>query len=163
MSCFLYNGTNILFVASYARVDLIVLIKKLLDIGNSCNRVTKTRRNMHIEKENEVREKAMFAMDRVRHGIEISTNTVANTNRFDDITTSTSEPRVKRFHPMDPTQVPTSTQSPTNNPLMIHVESIEDIGVLRDAEYEALNLGALINLQSLPEDHNHVEHTSNMG
>ena len=45
---------------------------------------------------------------------------------------------------------------------MSHVESLEDIGVLRDAEYEALDLGAMINLQSLQEDHNHVEHTPNM-
>ena len=44
---------------------------------------------------------------------------------------------------------------------MSHVESLED-SVLRDTEYEALDLGAMINLQSLPEDHNHVEHTSNM-
>ena len=57
MSCFLYNGTNTLFVASYAGVDLIVLIKKLLEMGNSCKIVRKTRRNMPIEKENEVREK----------------------------------------------------------------------------------------------------------
>ena len=70
--------------------------------------------------------------------------------------------RVKRLRPTDPTQVPTSTQSPTNNPSTSHVEALEDIGVLRDAEYEALDLGAMINLQSLPEDHNHVEHTPNM-
>ena len=56
MSCILYNRTNTLFVASYAGVDLIVLIKKLLDMGKSRNRVRKTRRNIPIEKENEVRE-----------------------------------------------------------------------------------------------------------
>ena len=69
---------------------------------------------------------------------------------------------MKHLRPMDPTQVPTSTQSPTNNPSMSHVEALEDIGVLRDAKYEVLDLGAMINLQSLPEDHNHVEHTPNM-
>ena len=63
---------------------------------------------------------------------------------------------------MDPTQVPTSAQSLTNNPSTSHVEALEDIGVLRDAEYEALDLGSIINLQSLPEDHNHVEHTHNI-
>jgi len=94
MSCILYNGTNTLFVASYAGVDLIVLIKKLLDMGNSCNRVRKTRRNMPIEKENEVREKARLAMERVRHGLDISTDTVIDPNIVDDITTSTSEPWV---------------------------------------------------------------------
>ena len=47
-----------MFVPSYAGVYLIVLIKKLLEMGNSCNRVRKTRRNIPIEKENEVREKA---------------------------------------------------------------------------------------------------------
>ena len=57
MTCFLYNGTNTLFVASYAGVDLIFFIKKNLEMGNSCNRVRKTRRNMPIEKENEVQEK----------------------------------------------------------------------------------------------------------
>ena len=45
---------------------------------------------------------------------------------------------------------------------MSHVEALEYIGVLRDAEYEALDLGEMISLQSLPEDHNHVEHTPNM-
>ena len=45
---------------------------------------------------------------------------------------------------------------------MSHVKAIEDLHVLRDAEYEALDLGAMINLQSLLEDHNHVEHTPNM-
>ena len=60
---------------------------------------------------------------------------------------------------MDPTQVPTSTQSPTNNPSTSYVEYLEGIGVLRDDEYEALDLGEMINLQSLQEDHNHVEHT----
>ena len=63
---------------------------------------------------------------------------------------------------MDPTQIATSTQSPTNNPSMIHVEALEDIGVLRDVEYEALDLGAMINFQSIQEYHNHVEHIPNM-
>ena len=67
-------------------------------------------------------------------------------NRVDDITTYNSEPRVKRLHPTDPTRIPTSTQSPTNNPTMRHVESLEDIGILRDVEYQALDLGAMINL-----------------
>ena len=101
-------------------------------------------------------------MERVRHGPNISIDTATNPNRVDGITNSTSEPRVKQLHPMDPNQVPTSTHSPTNNPSMSHVESLEEIGVLRDVEYEALDLGAMINLQSLPEDHNHVEHTPNM-
>ena len=63
---------------------------------------------------------------------------------------------------MDPTQVPISTQSPTNNPSTSHVEALEDIGVLRDIEYEVMDLEAMINLQYLLEDHNHVEHTPNM-
>ena len=134
---FLVYGTNTLFVGSYAGVDLIVLIKKILDKGDSCNRERKTRRNMPIEKENEVREKARLAMEIVRHGTDISTNTATDPNRVDDITTSTSEPRVNRLRPMEPTQVPTSTQSPTKNPSTSHVEALEDIGVLRDAEYEA--------------------------
>ena len=46
---------------------------------------------MPIEKENEVREKARLAMERVRHAPEISTDTMTNPNRVDDITTSTSE------------------------------------------------------------------------
>ena len=106
---FLYNVTNTLFLASYAGVDLIDLVNILLEMGNSRNRARKTRRNMPIEKENEVREKARLAMERVRHGPNISTDTVSNPNRVDDITTSTSEPRVKRLHPMDPTQVQIST------------------------------------------------------
>ena len=60
---FLVYGTNTLFVGSYAGVDLIVLIKKLLDMGNSRNRARKTRRNMPIEKENEVREKVRLEME----------------------------------------------------------------------------------------------------
>ena len=134
----MYNGTNTLFVASYAGVDLIFLIKKLLETGNSHNEARKTRRNMPIEKENEVREKARLAMERVRHGPYISTDTATNPNRVDDIKTSTSVPRVKRLHPMNPTQIPTSTQSPTNNPSMRHVEALDDIGILRDTEYQAL-------------------------
>ena len=45
---------------------------------------------------------------------------------------------------------------------MSHVEALEDIGVLRDAKYEVLDLGAMINLQSLLEYHSHVEHAPNM-
>ena len=101
-------------------------------------------------------------MERVRHGLEISTDTTTDPNIVDNITTSSSEPRVKRLCPTDPTQVPTSTQSPTNNPSTIHVEALEDIGILRDVEYEALDLGEMINFQSLQEDHDHVEHIPNM-
>ena len=89
-------------------------------------------------------------MERVRHGPDISTDTVTYPNRVDDITTSTLEPRVKWLRPTDPTQVPTSTQSPTNNPSMSHVEALEDIGVLRDVEYEVFDIGAMINFQYLP-------------
>ena len=117
---------------------------------------------MPIEKENEVREKGRLAMERVRHGPGISIDTASDPNRVDDITTSTSKPPVKRLHPIDPTQVPTSTQSPTNNTSMSHVEALEYIGILRDTEYQALDIGAMINLKSLQEDHNHVEHTPNM-
>ena len=92
MSCFLYNGTNTLFVASYAGVDLIVLIKKFLEMGNSPNIVRKTRRNLPIEKKNEVREKSRLEMDRVRHGLDISIDTVINPNIVDDRTTSSLEP-----------------------------------------------------------------------
>ena len=66
------------------------------------------------------------------------------------------------MHPMDPTQIPTSKQSPTNNPSMSHAEALEEIGILRDAEYQELDVEAMINFQSLQEDHNHVEHTPNM-
>ena len=93
---------------------------------------------MPIKKDNEVREKDRLEMERARHGPEISTDTATNPNRVDDIKTSTSVPRVKRLHPMNPTQIPTSTQSPTNNPSMRHVEALEDIGILRDTEYQAL-------------------------
>ena len=68
MSCILYNGTNTLFVDSYAGVGLIVFIKKLSDMGKSHNRARKTRMNMPIEKKNEVTEKDRLAMERVRHG-----------------------------------------------------------------------------------------------
>ena len=101
---------------------------------------------MPIKKENEVIEKDKLEMERVRHGPNISTNTATDPNTVDDRKTSSSEPRVKQLRPTDPTQVPTSTQSPTNNPSMRHVEAFEDIGVLRDVEYEASNLGAMINL-----------------
>ena len=131
-------------------------------MGNSRNRARKSRRNMPIEKENEVREKDRLEMERVRHGADISIDSTTDPNRVDDITTSTLEPRVKRLRPTNPTQVPTSTQSQTNNPSTSHVESLEDIGVLRDVEYEELDQGAIINFQSLQEDHNHVKHTPNM-
>ena len=104
---------------------------------------------MPIEKENEVREKAMLAMERVRHGPDISTDTASDPNRFDDITTSTLEPRVKWLRPTDPTKIQTSTQSPTKNTSTSHAESLEDIGILRDVEYQALDLRAMINFQSL--------------
>ena len=85
-------------------------------MGNPRNRARKTRRNMPIEKEHEVREKSRLAMDRVRHGLDISTDTVTDPNIVDDRKTSSLEPQVKWLHPIDPTQIPTSTQSPTNNP-----------------------------------------------
>ena len=117
---------------------------------------------MPIEKENEVREKARFEMDRVRHGLAISTDTATDPNRVDDTTTSTSEPCVKRLRPMDPTQIPTSTRSPTNNQSTSHAKALEDIGILRDVEYQSLDLGVMTNLKSLEEGQNHVEHTPNM-
>ena len=52
--------------------------------------------------------------------------------------------------------------SSSNNPSTSHVEALEDIGILRYVEYQAFDLGAMINLKSLQEDHNHVEHTPNM-
>ena len=67
-------------------------------------------------------------MERVRHGPEFSTDIATNPKRVDDLKTSTLEPWVKRLRPMDPTQIPTSTQSPTNNPSMSHVEALEDMG-----------------------------------
>ena len=102
----MYNGTDTLFVASYAGINLIVLIKKLLDMGNSRNRARKTRRNIPIEKENEVREKGKLAMDRVRHGPDISTDTMIDPNTVDDKKTYSSEPWGKQLHPRDPTQIP---------------------------------------------------------
>ena len=44
-------------------------------MGKSHNRARKTIRNMPIEKENEVRENDRLAMERVRHGPDIFTNT----------------------------------------------------------------------------------------
>ena len=92
----MYNGTNTLFVASYAGVDFIDLINKILEMGNSCNKARKTRRNMPIEKENEVREKARLAMEKVRHGPDISIDPATDPNTVDDRTTSSSAPQVKR-------------------------------------------------------------------
>ena len=60
-------------------------------MGNSCNSVRKTRRNIPIEKENEVREKARLVMERVRHGPDISTDIAIDPNRVYDITISSSE------------------------------------------------------------------------
>ena len=76
---------------------------------NSCKKVRKTRTNMPIEKENEVREKARLAMDSVRHGPDISTHTANDPSRVDDIKTFSSKPQVKQLHPTDPTQIPTPT------------------------------------------------------
>ena len=64
---------------------------------------------MPIEKENEVREKARLAMDRVRHAADISTDPATDPNTVDDRKTSSSTPQMNRLHPMDPTQIPTST------------------------------------------------------
>ena len=80
---------------------------------------------MPIEKENEVKEKARLEMDRVRHGPYISIDITLDRNRVDEIKTSSSEPWVKRLHPTDPTQIPTSTQSPTNNPSTSHAEALK--------------------------------------
>ena len=101
---------------------------------------------MPIEKENEVREKARLEMERVRHGPDISTDTTIDPNRVDNITTYTSEPQVKQLCPTYPTQIPTSKQSPTNNSSTSHAEALEEIGILRDVEYQALDVGAMINL-----------------
>ena len=45
---------------------------------------------------------------------------------------------------------------------MSHVEALKDIGILRDVEYQLLDLREMINLKSLQEYHNHVKHTPNM-
>ena len=60
-------------------------------------------------------------MERVRHGPNISTDTASYPNIFDDTTTSTSEPKVKRLHPTDPTQVTTSTKSPATKSATVMV------------------------------------------
>ena len=101
---------------------------------------------MPIEKENEVREKAKLEMERVRHGPDISIDTATDHNTIDDIKTSSSKPRVKQLCPTYPTQIPTSKQSPTNNSSTSHAEALEEIGILRDVEYQALDVGAMINL-----------------
>ena len=64
---------------------------------------------------------------------------------------------MKQLRPTEPTQISTSTQSPTNNPSTSNVEALQDIGILRDAQ--ALGVEEMINFQSIQEDHNHVEHT----
>ena len=68
---------------------------------------------MPNEKENEVREKGRLAMERVRHGPDIATDIAIDPNKVDDISSngpnSSSTDTAKRFSPMDPTQVPTST------------------------------------------------------
>ena len=61
-------------------------------MGNSRNRARKTRRNMPIDKENEVRENSRLEMERVRHGLDIYTDTVIDPNIVDDIKSSTSKP-----------------------------------------------------------------------
>jgi hypothetical protein len=126
-------------------------------MGNSRNRARRTRRNLPIERENEVRERARLAMDRVRHGPEISTDPSTDPNTVDDITTSSSTPQVKRLRPTDPTQIPTTTQSPTDIPSTSNAPAIQDFGIMRDTQ--ALGVEEMINLQSIQEDHNHVEHT----
>ena len=45
---------------------------------------------------------------------------------------------------------------------MSHDEALEDIVILTNAEFQALDVGAMINLKSLQEYYNHVEHTPNM-
>ena len=45
---------------------------------------------------------------------------------------------------------------------MRHDKALEDIGILRDVEFQALDVGEMINFQYLQEDHNHVEHTPNV-
>ena len=45
---------------------------------------------------------------------------------------------------------------------MSHAEALEDIGILRDTEFQVLDIGEVIKLQCLQEDHNHVENTPNM-
>ena len=80
------------FVASYEGVGLIVLIKKHLEMGNSRNRARRNRRNFPIEREKEVRERVRLAMDRARHGPQISTDPSTDPNLVGDTTTSSSTP-----------------------------------------------------------------------
>ena len=96
-------------------------------------------------------------MDRVRNGPDIFTYPPTDPNIVDDIKTSSSTPQVKCLRPIDPTQISTTTQSPTDIPSMSNVEALQDIGILRGAE--ALGVEEMINLQSLKKYHNHVEHT----
>jgi len=133
------------------------LIKKHFEMGNSRNRARKTRRNFPIERENEARERTRLAMDRMRHGPEISTDPPTDLSTVDDITTSSSTPQVKRLHPMDPAQIPATTQSPIDILSTSNVEAIQDIGIMRDAK--AFGVEEMIDLQPVQEDHNHVKHT----
>ncbi len=51
---------------------------------------------------------------------------------------------MKCLHEMEPSQIPTTTQSPKNIPSTRNVEALEDIGILRDAQ--ALGIEEMINL-----------------
>ena len=126
-------------------------------MGNSRNRERRSRRNVPIERENEVRETARLAMDRARHPPQISTDPSTEPNLVDDIPTSSSTPQVKRLRPTDPTQIPSTTQSPTGIPSTSNAFAIQDFGIIRDVE--ALGVEEMVDLQSVQEDPIHVEHT----
>ena len=126
-------------------------------MGNSRNRARRSRRNVPIERENEVRETARLAMDRARHPPQISTDPSIEPNLVDDIPTSSSTPQVKRLRPMDPTQTLTTTQSPTDIPSTSNASTIQELGIIRDVE--ALGVEEMVDLQSVQEDPIHAEHT----
>ena len=60
---------------------------------------------------------------------------------------------------MEPTQIPTSGQSPTNNPSTSSDQVLQYFQIMIDANYTEYDAQKVDNFKSPHNEHTHVEHT----
>ena len=94
-------------------------------------------------------------MEKHRHPLVTSSNPI----KMHETMISCSTHQVKRMCPMEPTQIPTSSQPPTNNPSTSSDQVLQDFQILVDDNYTEYDAQQVAYFQSPHNEHTHVEHT----
>ena len=110
-------------------------------MGNRHNNKRNSRRKeIPPEKAYEIRKKARLSMEKHKHQLVISSDTIG----VHDTMTSSSSWEVKEMEEMDHTQNPTSSEPPTNNPLTRNDDVAQHNQIVIDVEYVELNVDRVV-------------------